>query len=775
MQPNEHGLRVSGVFRSSTVVLAAAAIMLLGGWPPATSWAATKPCGTPGGPACPPPVPVISPWAYMVEVGYTYPPKFWFDNIPAAEGYMPSLFVFPGNWCSETLSGLTYDDDANWLAPGQSPLYYLGIDVEHDDTIHYDVTAWSPPNNTPPYCAVNWTARAGLLAQRTVACPAGLALTYSTNPVVGPYCGAQNVPPPQKAQGCSGCSSSDSGSGSAANPGNQITIKGDPADVSNANQYLVQSDYVGAGTNPLRFARSYNSSQGYLAANGNAAQFGPAPLGVGWTATYFQRLLPATITDNTGVHTTLWALRPDGRVLPFTLYMGAYVPDADIGDVLVAISGGYQYRTSSDTIETYSSDGLLLSIAVRGQAPILLTYNAGATAPSAATDAFGHSLSFGYQVSSAGLRKLATVTDAAGHQITYGYDASGNLASVTYPDTTARIYGYSASSQLISLTDESNAPYATWGYTGGQITSFSNAGGVNSYAYTYLHNGTTNVVVDPLGTSRSYGQQLIQGMYRMTSASSVCPGCGEDMARGYGFNGNIVWRIDFDGHMTQYVYDTDRNLELSRTEALTSAAAATANSRTITTSWHATWRQPLLISVYAGATAAGSPLRTTAFTYDAMGNVLTRTVTDPATSTSRVWTYTYDAYGRVLTADGPRTDLVDKTTYAYYTCTTGYQCGHVQSITNALNQAMNYNSYNAHGQPLTITGFDGISTTLSYDVRQRLTAMQIGTEATGFDYWPTGLLRRTTLPDGSYVQYTYDAARRLTQINDGPGNKIGSS
>ncbi len=29
-----------------------------------------------------------------------------------------------------------------------------------------------------------------------------------------------------------------------------------------------------------------------------------------------------------------------------------------------------------------------------------------------------------------------------------------------------------------------------------------------------------------------------------------------------------------------------------------------------------------------------------------------------------------------------------------------------------------------------------------------------------------------TTPDGSYVQYTYDAAHRLTQIKDGLGNKI---
>jgi RHS repeat-associated protein len=43
---------------------------------------------------------------------------------------------------------------------------------------------------------------------------------------------------------------------------------------------------------------------------------------------------------------------------------------------------------------------------------------------------------------------------------------------------------------------------------------------------------------------------------------------------------------------------------------------------------------------------------------------------------------------------------------------------------------------------------------------------------TTFSYWPTGLLKQVTLPDTSYLLYTYDNAHRLTQISDGLGNKI---
>jgi RHS repeat-associated protein len=48
----------------------------------------------------------------------------------------------------------------------------------------------------------------------------------------------------------------------------------------------------------------------------------------------------------------------------------------------------------------------------------------------------------------------------------------------------------------------------------------------------------------------------------------------------------------------------------------------------------------------------------------------------------------------------------------------------------------------------------------------------VGSEQTTFDYWPTGLLKKATLPDGSFLEYTYDAAHRLTQIEDSEGNRI---
>jgi len=83
-----------------------------------------------------------------------------------------------------------------------------------------------------------------------------------------------------------------------------------------------------------------------------------------------------------------------------------------------------------------------------------------------------------------------------------------------------------------------------------------------------------------------------------------------------------------------------------------------------------------------------------------------------------------------------------------------------------------FDSYNAHGQPLIITDPSGVVTTLAYDSRQRLTSRTAAGEQTIFQYWPTGLLRKVTLPDASYVEYGYDAAHRLTALADSQGNRI---
>lgn len=660
----------------------------------------------------------------------------------------------------------------NFGAPSDigSNSYYDGILISDLLGVPADVVYY---NSQAPVCGHQTNETLQVQQLRQVSCPIGTTLEYESSPLTGPYCNQPSPPSSpqvfkQLGPSCpSGCAPGSSNSGGATPSGGQTT-KGDPVSVSNGNMFEVFTDYQGVGQNPIEFVRTYNSVAGYQAFESNP--IGEQYMGAGWSATYFQYLLPVSVTDSTTTYNAVYAYRPDGRVFTFNEYGGVYSPDGDVDDRLIATSsGGWEYQTADDTIETYNAAGQLVSIAKRGQAPITVNYATGSglgDPPTSVSDAFGHVLQFSYLTDSTNVRRLASITDPSGHTVQYAYASYGNLTSITNADSTTESYtygdGYAGYHLLTVLTDESGVQYASWSYSSEKPTNSQQAGGVNSYSFTYATSGTGGsvTVVDPLGQSRTYDQSLIWGAYRMTSSSGTCVGCGEDQTRVLDADANITSRTDFNGNQTTYVYNTTNNLETSRTEAYGAAQA-----RTITTAWDANWREPDLIT---------EPNRTTARTYDGMGNVLTKTVTDTTVTpnVTRTWTYTYDSYGRMLTAKGPRTDVNSTTTYAYYTCTTGTQCGEVETVTDALGHVTTFNTYNAHGQPLTITDPNGVVTTLTYDLRLRLLSRQVGTETTIYSYYPTGLLKLVMLPDSSTILYTYDNAHRLTTITDGLGNYI---
>jgi RHS repeat-associated protein len=635
--------------------------------------------------------------------------------------------VANANFCTITFNRITYDDDPSW---GQTPQYQGQIDVLHGNTIHLDIVG-----NTG--CVNSWTQGYTLRQARGIHCLTGFTIRYPNGDTSQtPYCRrlrtAENK---SKAAGsCQAFSASQQ----------QGLWRGNPCELLNGNKYQREVDYDRKDSTGLEFVRSYNSLVGDIGHMGN-----------GWMGSYFQvlRISPGPYFN------TVFAWRPDGRILAFKASGTTYFSDADVADELTAIRDlagiiiGWTYRTADNTLETYDANGRLQSIAQHGVPTITLTYDSVGKTLIKAANTLGHSLHFGYQ----GSYKLARVTDAAGVDIQYSTNSNGKLSGVLYQDGRSRSYGYTSTSLLTSLTDENGVAYASWTYNAsGQPASSQHVGTVQRYTFSY--SGTSRIVVDPLNQSRTYTTTLKEGLRRLASAPSPCNGCGTDKTLVYDGAGRVTSRTDFENIVTQYAYDTLRNLETSRTEAF-----GTSRARTTDTQWHPLYRLP---------TQVDEPGKRTMFSHDADGNVLTRTVLDTTTSESRTWTYTYNGVGQVLTADGPRTDAADITTYTYYGCTTGYQCGQIETITNALGQVTTYNTYNAHGQPLTITDPNGVVTTLTYDPRQRLISRTVGSEQTTFEYWPTGLLKKATLPDGSFIAYTYDAAHRLTGLNDSQGNRI---
>jgi YD repeat-containing protein len=536
--------------------------------------------------------------------------------------------------------------------------------------------------------------------------------------------------------------------------------KANPCDALSGNKVQTEVDYRAAGSFPLEFVRGYNSGRlGFVPSD----QFSN-PIGTGWLASYLQTLRYSESTSRPGVY----AYRPDGSMVIFYANGGTFSVGDEVGDKLEWIyqSGvqvGLLYTTPADVKERYDLDGRLQSLTSRGGIVQTLSYNALGYVQSV-TDSFGAVMQFTWTPGSPA--SLASVTLPDGGVISFGYGANNNLTSVTYPDATQRTYQYELTDTprlnlLTGITDESNVRYSTWGYlSNGKASSSEHAGGLDHYAFSYNTTNGNRVVTDPLGTVHTYSTSLVANQRRYTSSDAACGGCSEWASATYDALGNFDTRTDFNGSQTKTINDLTRNLEIYRADAY-----GTTKVRAAATTWDPTYRLPSVV------TESG---RTTAYSYDGSGNVLTRTVTDTKSTpnVSRVWTYTWNGFGQMLTEDDPRTDVSDVTTYTYYSCATGYQCGRVHTVTDALSHTSTFLSYNAHGQPLTMTDANGVTSTLAYDARQRMTSRTVGGETTSFSYWPTGLLKRTTLPDGSYLESTYDNAHRLTQVVDGEGNKI---
>lgn len=554
-----------------------------------------------------------------------------------------------------------------------------------------------------------------------------------------------------------------------------------PIHVGTGNKYQVETDYSGVGISPLGFQRYYNST----------AAVKSARLGKNWRGTFDRAI--AFAVDPTYV--TLY--RPDGKAFDFHQSGGTWSPDADIVGRLEQITGGWRYTHSQDEIETYDAAGKLVALANRNGTELTLAYDVDDRLATV-TDPVGRSLSFAYDANG----RLASMTDPAGGVYLYSYDTSGNLATVTYPDATPgdptdnpqRSYLYNESAYttganlpnaLTGIIDENNVRYATWTYdTQGRALSSEHGVGIDKGTIAYVSNSNgsgVSTVTDALGNVRTTNFQTILGVARNVGESQPGgSGCGAASSLvTYDANGNVASRTDFNGNQTTYAYDLARNLETSRTEGLTSAGTSTPQTRTITTAWHPSFRLPVSIT---------EPGRVTSYAYDSQGNLTQKSVQDSASGAVRTWNWTY-SYSTLVPGllvqkveDGPRTDVVDLTTTDYYaadaTCIGGHNgCrGQVSQIVNALNQATQITRYNAHGQPEEIVDPNGVTTTLSYDARQRLVSRSQSNggiiATTQYAYDPAGQLISVTLPDTSSVAYTYDAAHRLTQITDNLGNRI---
>ena len=529
---------------------------------------------------------------------------------------------------------------------------------------------------------------------------------------------------------------------------NAVAAKeGNPINVATGNKLQIETDSGGGGPYPLTFTRAYNSM----------AVTTSGVLGANWTHNYDARI--ANVSP-----TRVNAVRGDGKMLAYTsTNSGAtWFADADVNSRLSWTGTGWKYVTGADETELYNASGSLLSRANRaGVKHSMAYYTSGINAGRLmlASDPFGHALVFTYDLS----KRLIALRDVMGRTTTYGYDAKNNLATVLWPDATSRRYVYENAAYphaLTGLYDESGTRYATWSYdAAGRAIRSQHAGGANAVVLDYAKGDYGAVVAtDAANNKKNYAFYTVQKAPRLIAQKDTCLTCATSDYRQsyvqYDANGNPTTVNAPEVISNNATYDTARNLETKRDEFLDATQV-----RTTTTAWHPTYRLPLSIA---------EPTRKTSFAYDALGNLLSRTVSDTgAGGTSRQTRLTYNAYGEPLTV----TDPLGRVTALTYG-TSGNANGNLVAIRNPLGHTTTIDGYNAAGQPLQTTDPNGLVTSFTYDARQRLTLRVVGGEATRYSYWPTGKLKTLTNPDGSLLSFTYDGAQRLTKVTNRTGDAL---
>jgi RHS repeat-associated protein len=365
----------------------------------------------------------------------------------------------------------------------------------------------------------------------------------------------------------------------------------------------------------------------------------------------------------------------------------------------------------------------------------------------------------------------ASVTDGVS-TISYSYSTQYNsnyalyttLNSVTHEDNTVTTYQYNASGFWTGTLDENNNTYQTYNYsssTPSQVSSTSLGSGVDTYSF------SSSSITYPNGTSTSI---VINTNNQITYLSRPCYTCDvmNDNSVTYDAYGNAITIQDFNRNIQSNTFDTTRSLPLTVTNAYNTSLA-----QTTTYQWDTRFRKPDQI-VEPVQTPTGAGTLTTVLNYDNSGDLLNwiKTVNGPSGySSTRTGSATYNNAGQMLTQTDANGNV---TTYGYD------NLGDLTSVENALGQTTTLGGYDERGNVGWMIDPNGLKTTITYDARKRITQIQKGSSSThqevySFSYYPTGLTKQITAPNGTGVMYYYDTAHRLneTDILSSSGSVLG--
>jgi len=376
--------------------------------------------------------------------------------------------------------------------------------------------------------------------------------------------------------------------------------------------------------------------------------------------------------------------------------------------------------------------------------------------------------------------RMLSAVDARGYTTRYSYDRLGDLTTLDEPNSTdtdraVTHYSYTHTGKLLSVTDPSGAVHQqtyddldrpitatqveryptqqnlvtqySYDDNGNVLTATSPSGAVTSSSYDGL--GQLTSVTDPSGVVTQYGYDGLGNQTRITdglnrSTKSVYDLGGRlsseadldsslatlrSQSYSYDVEGNLVSSTPGGGHPTSYSYDN--------VGQLVKQVDPVSDTHSITTSF--------------GYDSSGNRTRytdgrgnSTTFTFNSLG--LPESVIEPATTAQpaladRTWTASYDAAGNPVTMTAP-------------------------------GGVVRQRSYDASGRLVQEDGSGAEVSTASkrigYDVLGRITSIGAAGGTDSYTYNDRGMQLSAAGPSGS-ASYSYNADGELSQRTDAAG------
>ncbi len=524
---------------------------------------------------------------------------------------------------------------------------------------------------------------------------------------------------------------------------------GDPVECSTGNFSETQTDFeIGGRGVGLDLVRTYSAQAAAKASS-------PGAFGYGWTSSFSDHLT----SEEEGKAITL--SQADGGTVPFTKSGVSWVAPAWSQDALSGSSeAGYTLTLPEQTKYKFSSAGRLESVADRNgnettlgynessqletitdpaSRKITLTYN-GEGLVEKAKDPMGHEVKYTYESNSL---KTVTLPEEASANWQFKYDGSHRMTSITDGRGGKTTNEYDASSRVISQTDPAS-----------RTTTFEYAS-----FHTKITNKATGAVTDEWFTSGNEPFSVTHGFGTASATTNTFT---------YNAEGQLLSKTDGNGHKTTYGYDEHGNLT-SETDAAEDQRKWTYNEAhevltettpegektTITRDGNGnpeivsrpapeeeTQTSTLEYGPHGELEGVTDPLeRTTSFEYNANGDL--KAEINPE-GDKQTWAYNEDS--RVTSMVSPRGNEEGAEAAKFRTTVERNAQDRPTEVISPLGNATKY-TYDANGNPQTLTNANGKKTTFTYNADDERTKVE--------------------RPNGNVSETGYDGAGQVTSQTNG--------